>query len=502
MINQDESEGVRRPGFPKITQGRAKGSLPLSVSQKLWIESGLVPHQDRWLPIVWRMDGRLDVPLFARSYGKLTHRHDILRTRLLKRDLGYFQEIDPVQDVRLPLVELQAIAPDRQEYEIHAKLRALLEKGPPLEAGFAHLQLFRLREDLHVLGGFVHNAAMDATSQRLFIHELMEGYFREVERKPDIPARMIQHSDYALWEAQWLTPRRIEEADGIWLARLAEAKPLRLPKGRMYGDSATSWATERMLMPDELHAGALEFASSRRVSLSALFYGALAVALARWSQQDGILFGSVLSARPAGFRGVMGSFTQIRPIFINLKNNPTFGELVSEAGRALIAANDTRSPISPSILQRFSVGNVIVNYARSSEPVGARLAERLAAEGRANAQAPTSRPAASPRPSPPGKMSASSANGRAPSAAANGNGAAPGKARLRCSSAPLPQPLAPEFSRDFYFNMMQASDGVHGLITYSDTRHEKARVRQLADDIFSIMAMIKATPDKRVSTAG
>ena len=102
-------------------------------------------------------------------------------------------------------------------------------------------------------------------------------------------------------------------------------------------------------------------------------------------------------------------------------------------------------------------------------------------------------------------MSASSANGRdmpAPAAAATGNGAAPRRASLRAGSAPLPKPLAPEFSRDFYFNMLQAPDGVHGLVTYSDTRHDKARVRQLVDDIFSIIAIMKTKPDKRISTAG
>ena len=64
----------------------------------------------------------------------------------------------------------------------------------------------------------------------------------------------------------------------------------------------------------------------------------------------------------------------------------------------------------------------------------------------------------------------------------------------------LPKPLAPDFTRDIYFNMMQTSDGVHGLVVYSDTRHEKARVTTLIEDVLATMAAMKTTPTSRIST--
>jgi hypothetical protein len=510
-LSESGSDGQRFP-FPKIRHRAPPKSLPLSVSQKLWIESGLVPHQDQWLPIVWRMEGRLDVSTFVRSFGRLTHRHNILRTRILKRDEAYVQEIDPVQEVRLALVSLEAIPPDRQEYEVHDRLKSLLDRRPALESGFIHLQLFRLRSDLHILGGFIHNAAMDAASLKMFFQELMEGYFREVEGRPGLLAGPLQHSDFVLWEAEWLTPEQIAEADQVWTRRLAGAEPLRLPKGRMFGDPVTSWASERLLMPSGLHDDAVKYASAKRVSLSAVFYAALSIALARWSGQDSVLFGSVLSGRPAGFRAAMGSFTQIRPFFVSLRGNPSLSEFIAEAGRALVAAHDMRTPISASILRRLSVGNVLVNYARSATaagPPGDARPDAGVQKRNGSATAGASR-SGSPQAQRAGQitrsnrtqaLSASSDRRRdRPPQAINGDGGHPRPATLRAGPSALPKPLAPEFSRDLYFNMLQAPDGVHGLVTYSDVRHKQARMRQLIDHIFSIMAVMNTAPDKKVSS--
>jgi hypothetical protein len=522
MAEQIEAgERIRRVPFPKVEHRTPPEFLPLSISQKLWIESGIVPHQDQWLPIVWRLDGRFDLQIFVKAYGRLLHRHNILRTRILSRNEGLVQQVETGADVRLAVVDMQQVPADMQELEVHRQIRAVLDQRPSLESGPVHLRLFRLRADLHVLGGFIHNSAMDMASHRMFFHELMDGYVREVEGRPVLPPGNLQHSDYALWESQWLTPQQVAEADQSWKRRLAGAEALRLPKGRMYGDPATSWATERLLMPAEMHAETVRQAAARKVSLSAHFYAALAIALAKWSGQNSILFGTILSGRPSGFRSVMGSFMQIRPFFADLRSNPTLGDFVAEAGRSLVAAHDIRMPISPATLQHLSAGNVLVNFARTRQQATPPNGEAQAAKAPATPKArvtdpsiPTWRP--NMQGSRPGlrvsrRERATAMPASMPTASNNrqegqrldtlqaGKTQAPVSA-LRTSAMALPKPLAPEFSRDLYFNMHQSPGGVHGLVTYSDTRHSKERVKQLIDQVFSIMAVMNTSPDQKVSS--
>jgi hypothetical protein len=82
-----------------------------------------------------------------------------------------------VQEVRLALVSLETIPADRQEQEVYTRLKGVLDRRPALESGLVHVQLFRPRSDPHVLGGFIHSAAVDAASYRMFFDELVGRLF-------------------------------------------------------------------------------------------------------------------------------------------------------------------------------------------------------------------------------------------------------------------------------------------------------------------------------------
>jgi hypothetical protein len=112
--------------------------------KKLWIESGLVPHQDQLPPIVWRMENRLDIPQFVKSFGRLTHSHSIFRTRILKRGQTCVQENRPCAGsptgTRKSGDDPGGSARARS---IHTPQR--LDRRPALESGLVHVQLFRPR---------------------------------------------------------------------------------------------------------------------------------------------------------------------------------------------------------------------------------------------------------------------------------------------------------------------------------------------------------------------
>jgi hypothetical protein len=165
--------------------------------------------------------------------------------------------------------------------------------------------------------------------------------------------------------------------------------------------------------------------------------------------------------------------------------------------------------VSSSILTRLSVGNVIVNYARSSLPsTPASASQEAAATQPARRENPGARRLESVRGQPvltisrqdrshAAMQAGSRRNRERPPIRHNGGQSSP--STLRAGPMILPKQLAPEFTRDLYFNMMQTSDGVHGLVVYSDVRHEAARIRKLIDDVFATMTAMKTTPNNRIS---
>jgi hypothetical protein len=537
MSQTDASSSRPSLRLPAVAKQERPEILPLSAAQKLWAHIDKVALQEQWLPVLWRLEGQLHVPAFIRSYKSLIARHEILRTRFLPHGDGFRQEVMPEDKIKLDAFDVTDAPKDLREFEIWERLRPICIEQTPLDQGAVRLELFKVADDNYILGGFIHHIAVDGVGFAKFLRELMEGYYNQLLGRPMPDAPKLQYADYALWEKRWLTDEQKAAADAYWEQALAHAEPLTLPGGRMQGELPSPRNVEPFMLPTPLGEAARTFASRQAVTLNILFMCVVSILISRWSGQTGTLLGTFCRGRPAGFEAVMGCFTQMRPFFLNLEDDPTVVDLLLRARQAAAAAADIRKPAPLDLLGRLNIGNVLVNYTASSPADltkqgvhrnAASSADSSAVDHYASALVENVRPASRSylRGNEVG-AAAMEASPTAPSARPANKSAAlrtstslvrtgrpvvppPKEADIQPARSPkilgvaasitrLPKWLHTEFSRDLHFAVTQTPNALRGRITYASDRFSAERIKTLAADLVGLTEAIIRSPNCRVS---
>src|SRR5881296_4600344 len=141
-----ESEAEKAPS--RIPRRRASGPAPLSFSQeRMWFLEQLDPGQSAFnLFNGLRIRGPLDVAMLERSLSEVATRHEILRT-VFQQDGGRLLQVAALEPtVRLPVLDLRALAPRDREREVRRLASAECQKpfdlarGPLLRAALLALE--------------------------------------------------------------------------------------------------------------------------------------------------------------------------------------------------------------------------------------------------------------------------------------------------------------------------------------------------------------------------
>ncbi|MEA2563438.1 MAG: hypothetical protein QOH06_4942 [Acidobacteriota bacterium] len=247
------------------------------------------------------LQGPLDAPAFAAAWQRAIDRHTALRTGFLWQDVGR-----PLQ-----LVRRQADLPwSGQEWRGEAWWQDLLAADrargfdlavPPL----MRLTLVRMGEDRHRLVWSSHHLVFDGWCLSLILAEVFATYQDPGVQLP--PAR--PYRDYIAWLAQ----RDETDAEHHWreaLRGFTEPTSVPFDHADAAGDGFerhAAWA-----------AGELEALAQRlQVTLNTLVQGAWALLLSRYAQASDVVFGAVVSGRPAelpGVESIVGLFINTVPV--------------------------------------------------------------------------------------------------------------------------------------------------------------------------------------------
>src|SRR5262249_4387619 len=153
------------------------------------------------------------------------------------------------------------------------------------------------------------------------------------------------YRDYAAWEAKWLTDDQRSLGEAAWDHMLAGAEPLVLPGSRGQGGPPSQPNVKPFALPEPVFQRAGEFLRNEGATLNIFFMAALGVLMGRWSGRNQAVLGTICHGRPVGCEDVLGCFMQMRPVFVNFSNDPTFSELLGQARQAMTWASDVRKPV-------------------------------------------------------------------------------------------------------------------------------------------------------------
>ncbi len=269
------------------------------------------------------MGKHLVVPAFERAWQHLIQRHPILRTAF------YWQDIEKPLQVVYRKVDLPIIYYDWQELsedEQQRCLSALLEEdrqygftldSPPL----MRLTLIRLNSEQYRFIWSYHHLLLDGWSVSLLLNELFQLY--RMLKEAIIPA-LPRRQPYRTYIA-WLRQQNMQEAEKFWRQRLKNYRaPVRLDIDRMPGSLPSQRNTYKesvISLPEELTTALQSFARVHQLTLNTLIQGMWALLLQRYSGQQDIVFGNVVSGRPASLpqaESIIGLFINTLPVRVTL----------------------------------------------------------------------------------------------------------------------------------------------------------------------------------------
>ncbi|HYG62303.1 MAG TPA: amino acid adenylation domain-containing protein, partial [Thermoanaerobaculia bacterium] len=279
-------------------------------------ESGVYVTQ-----VTCALPANLDRGLFRQAWERLVERHGVLRTAFLWEGLYESRQVVRKR-ISLPWQELDWSGLSAEQREPRLEELRLRERHTPLPLDSAPLMRFALIR----LGGEIrfiwtsHHLLLDGWSLPLLVQELAAVYAALREgREPALPpARPF--SDYVVWQQK----QDAAKAEPFWrgeLAGFSTPNSLGIVGAEHPAERAAGYAEHGIRLSREVTAELQALAARHKLTLQTVTLGAWAVLVSRYSGDEDVVFGGVVSGRPAALPGVetmVGMFVNTLPVRVRV----------------------------------------------------------------------------------------------------------------------------------------------------------------------------------------
>ncbi|MFB2939110.1 amino acid adenylation domain-containing protein [Aerosakkonemataceae cyanobacterium BLCC-F154] len=313
--------------------------LPLSlIQQRFWIldqmeGANAAYNITRALSLV----GSLNLTALQQAIQSIIQRHETLRTSFGIREGKPVQFIAETLPFTLVLEDLEPLPKVKRQAELERLITTEYTEPFNLsQAPLLRVKLIRLESDSHVLLVTMHHIISDAWSMGIFLKELSSLYVDSPLQ--DLP---IQYADYAYWQRQWLQNDIINTQLNYWLKQLADAPPI-IELLTDYPRSAVQTfrgSIQRFKLGNNLTNKLKKLSQKSGTSLFMTLQAAFVTFLYRYTGQEDIVIGSPITNRnrPA-LESLIGFFVNTLVLRTQLKNNPTFKDLLAQVRQVALDA--------------------------------------------------------------------------------------------------------------------------------------------------------------------
>jgi non-ribosomal peptide synthetase component F len=320
------------------------GELPLSFAQqRLWFLDEFAPGGSGYVSaFALRLCGELDLDALSVAFSGLVARHESLRTTFVAVDGRGVQVVHPPFVVSVPVVDLSGWAQCEREVELARVVAAEsgrgfdLGRGPLLRVGVVRLGVVE-----HVLTVAMHHIVTDGWSMGVVLGELGVLYSAAVGgRDAVLPVLGVQYVDYAVWQRELLSGSGCAAALGYWRDQLAGVAALELPTDRPRPAVLTSaGAVCGFVVPGRVLVGLKGLGYRLDGTLFMTLVAACQVLFARWSGQDDVAVGTVVSGRErAELEGLIGFFVNTLVLRSRVDERLSFVEFLAGVRETVLDA--------------------------------------------------------------------------------------------------------------------------------------------------------------------
>ncbi|WP_025721602.1 condensation domain-containing protein, partial [Paenibacillus sp. 1-18] len=285
--------------------------------------------------------GHFNIAAFAASLDVLVQRHTALRTNFYS---GWKDE--PLQVVyrskrsELYVEDLRDIGQEKQNEYILEYTRKDKQRGFDLaKDALMRVAVLRTGEDSYRFVWSFHHIVMDGWCLSLVTNEVFASYFAILAHKQPELAPVTPYSQYI----EWLEQQDRQAASSYW-SKVLEGyeEQSRLPQAKIQGK--TGYQAERLDfdLGAELTAGIQRVAKRYQVTINTLMQTVWGILLQKYNGTDDVVFGSVVSGRPAEIPNVehiIGLFINTIPVRISSHVDSLFSDIMKHTQEQSIASH-------------------------------------------------------------------------------------------------------------------------------------------------------------------
>ncbi|MDF3142960.1 MULTISPECIES: condensation domain-containing protein [unclassified Streptomyces] len=306
-----------------------------SAQRKVWVLDRLHPGTAAYtVPLVYRIDGDLDLAVLERSLSEIVRRHDILRTVYRVRSGGVRQVALPAQPVSIPVVDVSG----HEDPPAEARRLAAAESRRPFDLACGPVMrplLLRSAPGRHLLCLTLHHIACDGWSLHVLERELSTCYRSwRVGRAPELPPLPEQYADFAEWQAARIADPALRPTLDHWRRRLADVPaPATLPADRPRPpvQSFAGGHVRFTVEPPVAERVGLLARACRATPFAVLLAAYAALVHVRGGGAEAVIGAPVTSRRRESDHRLIGMFVNTVVHRVDVSGAPTFRELVHRA---------------------------------------------------------------------------------------------------------------------------------------------------------------------------
>jgi amino acid adenylation domain-containing protein len=286
----------------------------------------------------YRINGDLHVQLMEKSLNELFKRYDILRTVFMhKKGKKLFQVVLKESRIDFHYENISAAA-DKEDYlgkfkKKDRKRSFDLGKDVLMRASVIQLDKFEYEFTLSF-----HHILMDGWCIPIIMTELAEIYNSYLERKP---YRLPEAKQYRIY-IKWLESQDREAAREYWEKYLQHYEGTASIPG--LGKNNNNYQNENYTVEwEQEKTKKLEkIAVKYQVTLNTIFQSVWGVLLGKYNGKQDVVFGAVVSGRPAEIRDVesmVGLFINTIPVRIQYEEQSKFVRLLKHVQEKVVACD-------------------------------------------------------------------------------------------------------------------------------------------------------------------
>ena len=358
----------------KKTKLLKDGNAMSFAQERLWFLDQFEGSNENYnIPMIFRLEGKLDIKALKTSLNQLVARHASFRTVFTKDKTGVgVQKILDKLELKLVAEELDNKAKGKalekiMKAEINKEISTPFDfvKGPLIRVrlfevtGGSHCETTSKQSpSQYVLVFNHHHIISDGVSIDIISKELSEFYQANIEqREAKLDKLPIQYVDFAAWQRAEFKKPEFQDKLKYWKDTLGDYSDLQLPTDKSRPTTFSyKGADFGFSLDKDLSAKLSKLAQDNGTTLYMVLLTAFNVLLSRYSGQEDIILGSPIANRyHHDLEGLVGFFVNTLILRNQVDSNKSVKDLLNQISQDTLSAFDNQEVPFEQIVELLDV---------------------------------------------------------------------------------------------------------------------------------------------------